>query len=129
MLTFLFTYSKTVGYVFFGGAISIYIVKSIIKSRRDAKFKPQAMVIDSGIALNQDRDRMIDDYYGNIAQVKPGFPLPKTSSSKDNSNEGSNDENMHTFQRKSKYEAGGVSAITRKRGDKLGYWSRRSNND
>ncbi|KAK5780125.1 hypothetical protein RI543_002667 [Arxiozyma heterogenica] len=120
---------KTVGYVFLGGALSIYIVKSIIKSKRDAKFKPQAMIDDYEVALNQSKDKMIDDYYANIAQVKPGFPLPKSASNKGNSNGGPNVENAHAFQRKSKYEAGGVSAVTRKRGDKLGFWNRRSNND
>lgn len=89
------------------------------------------MVQDYDGVLNQDRDKMIADYYANIAQVKPGFPLPKPSSNNNNNNNGRdlNNKNEHTFQRKSEYEAGGVSAVTRKRGDKLGFWNRRSNNN
>ena len=59
------------------------------------------------------------DYYDNLAQVKPGFPLPKHG---DNSIDNSED---HGLARKSKYEGSGLSAVTRKRGDKLGFLDRR----
>lgn len=116
------------GYLLIGGGISIYIVKSIIKSRRDAKFKPEAMIKDIQYdkQLDQERDQFVQDYYSNIAQVKPGFPLPKHAL-KDSTDPNANESN--SFQRKSKYEAGGVSAVSRKRGDKLGFWDRGHKDD
>ncbi len=82
--------------------------------------------IEYNKSLDHERDQFAQDYYSNIAQVKPGFPLPKNAL-KDSSDPNATEEN--TFHRRSKYEAGGVSAITRKRGDKLGFWDRRNKDD
>lgn len=71
-------------------------------------------------------DNFVADYYANIAKVKPGFPLPQHAL-KDGSTADKDDENV--FHRKSKYEAGGVSAMSRKRGDKLGFLDRRNKDD
>lgn len=51
-------------------------------------------------------------YYDNVALVKPGFPLPRGQQS----DEG---------ERKSEYEGSGMSVMSRKRGDKLGFMNRR----
>ncbi|CAI4038242.1 SMKI04G5845 [Saccharomyces mikatae IFO 1815] len=102
---------KNLLYISAAGITSIFIVKTIVKSRRDAKFIPKA---------RGNSDEMNErDYYDNLAQVKPGFPLPKHG---DNSIDNSED---HGLARKSKYEGSGLSAVTRKRGDKLGFLDRR----
>ncbi|CAI1851153.1 hypothetical protein SEUBUCD646_0B04890 [Saccharomyces eubayanus] len=104
---------KNLLYISAAGIASIYIVKTIVKTRRDAKFTPQARGKNGEL-----KER---DYYDNLAQVKPGFPLPKQAN---NNADGSED---HGLVRKSKYEGSGLSAATRKRGDKLGFLDRRGN--
>ncbi|CCK69574.1 Coi1p KNAG_0C04730 [Huiozyma naganishii CBS 8797] len=100
---------KSILYVSVAGILSIYISKSIIRRRREAKFQPNAKM------AADEHDRNNNTYYDNLAQVKPGFPLPKEDGS--------------VPERKSKYEAGGISAVSRKRGDKLGFWDRRRDDD
>ncbi|CAI4059092.1 Coi1p SKDI_04G5925 [Saccharomyces kudriavzevii IFO 1802] len=103
---------KNLLYISTAGIASIYIVKTIVKTRRDAKFIPKARG-DNGEVSER-------DYYDNLAQVRPGFPLPKQN--------GNNiDPECHGLVRKSKYEGSGLSAATRKRGDKLGFLDRRRN--
>lgn len=105
---------KNLLYISGVGVLSLVIVKSIVRARRDAKFKPHALVGDEASSAQ--------DYYDNLAQVKPGFPLPKKL---DKDEEFSIVDAATT--RKSKYEAGGVSAVTRRRGDRLGFLDRRNN--
>lgn len=62
-----------------------------------------------------------DDYYSNVGQIRPGFPIPKKQASRF---EMEDDEHI---ERKSKYEGPGLSALARKRGDKLNYFARRKN--
>lgn len=100
-------------YISAAGIASIYVVKTVVKSRRDAKFIPKARG-NNGEANEK-------NYYDNLAQVKPGFPLPKHEDDNINSSED------HGLVRKSKYEGSGLSAVTRKRGDKLGFLDRRRN--
>lgn len=126
MILIWFQYSKTVGYLLLGGGISIYIVKTIIKSRRDSRFKPEELIQQYNNSLDSERDQFEKDYYSNIAQVRPGFPLPQNAL-KDSLDPNATEEN--TFQRRSKYEAGAVSHVSRKRGDKLGFWDRRNKDD
>ncbi|CAI4057476.1 hypothetical protein SUVZ_02G4950 [Saccharomyces uvarum] len=102
---------KNLLYISAAGIASIYIVKTIVKTKRDAKFTPQARGKNEKV---QERD-----YYDNLAQVKPGFPLPKQV------NNSVDDSKDHGLLRKSKYEGSGLSAATRKKGDKLGFLDRR----
>ncbi|CCD22599.1 Coi1p NDAI_0A04430 [Naumovozyma dairenensis CBS 421] len=91
---------------------SIYTVKSIVRKRREAKFTPKALALSRKTA----EENTLSDYYDNLAQVKPGFPIPKP---KDDSS------STNILPRKSVYEASSPSVITRKRGDKLGFLDRR----
>lgn len=101
-----------------GTFISIYTIKYINNKRRDDKYKPLAMIPNVSNGTNSANEKW--DYYDNLAQIKPGFPIRDPRKKLDG-----NDENE--FKRKSKYEAGGVAAVTRKRGDRLGFWNRRQN--
>ncbi|CCH58063.1 hypothetical protein TBLA_0A02640 [Henningerozyma blattae CBS 6284] len=109
---------KTVLYVTLLGVGAVAISKTIIRSRRDSKFKPYAISGENQLG-NKDE---VKDYYNDIAHIKPGFPLPK-----DYSNDSKNDESDRNvqFTRKSEYEGGGLSVLSRKGGDKLGFWDRR----
>lgn len=82
------------------------VVKSIVRGRREAKFIPSAMV-----SSKNGEDQALG-YYDNVALVKPGFPLPQGQQS----DEG---------KRKSEYEGSGMSVMSRKRGDKLGFMDRK----
>lgn len=95
--------SKNAIYLSVFGILSVVLVKSIIRERRDAKFNPHAR--------DAPANRSDVDYYENLAQVKPGFPLPSDASSQE---------------RKSEFEGAGLSYLSRKRGDKLGFLDRRS---
>ncbi|KAL3231455.1 putative mitochondrial outer membrane protein [Nakaseomyces bracarensis] len=101
------------------GVLSVVLVKAVVRSQRDAKYKPEAL-INGG-------DPNSDGYYDNLAQVKPGFPIPKRRAQADDEYDLELSDAATT--RKSKYEAGGVSAMTRKRGDRLSLFSRNRNND
>lgn len=92
---------KNILYLTAAGAFSVILVKTIIRSQRDAKFIP----------LAKDQGAEGGDYYSNVANVKPGFPLPADAASSD---------------RKSEFEGSGLSYRSRKSGDKLGFWDRRS---
>ncbi|CCF58522.1 hypothetical protein KAFR_0E03710 [Kazachstania africana CBS 2517] len=100
------TVGKSVLYAFGIGIAAIFISKSIIRDRRDKHFITAARVMKDN---EDDKNR---DYYDNVALVRPGFPLPREE---------------QTLKRKNRYEGTGVSAATRKRGDKLGFWDRRNN--
>lgn len=97
------------------GIGSIYLAKVVIKRRRDAKFQPKAIYSNKPGTMGdlKNKDPSVS-YYENLAQVKPGFPIHKDGEDK-------------VPARKSKYEASGLSAVTRKRGDKLGFLDRRRN--
>lgn len=105
--------SKNLLYISAAGIASIYVVKTIVKARRDAKFIPKAR--GNNGEVNE------KNYYDNLAQVKPGFPIPKDGGDNIDCSED------HQLVRKSKYEGSGLSAVTRKRGDKLGFLDRRRN--
>lgn len=82
---------------------SVVIAKTVIRGEKVSKFNPQTV----GEEPATDKDK----YYSNLAQVQPGFPLKKQK------------EEIH---RKSEFEGAGLSYVTRKRGDKLGFLDRRS---
>lgn len=96
-----------------GTFLSIYTIKYINTKRRDDKYKPEARITDRMKSSDKKWD-----YYDNLAHIKPGFPIKDP---RDMANESD-------FKRKSKFEAGGVAAVTRKRGDRLGFWDRKDEN-
>lgn len=109
---------RNVLYISAVGVFSVVVVKAIVRSQRDAKYKPQALINGEN---NND-----ESYYDNLAQVKPGFPIPKKKQASD---EFDLELSEAATTRKSKYEAGGISAMTRKRGDRLGLFSRRNDDE
>lgn len=109
---------RTVLYVSAVGVFSVVVVKAIVRSQRDAKYKPHELIDGQG---NRN-----DGYYDNLAQVKPGFPIPKKTQASD---EFDLELSEAATTRKSKYEAGGISAMTRKRGDRLGFLNRINKDD
>ncbi|KAH3900265.1 uncharacterized protein SCODWIG_01727 [Saccharomycodes ludwigii] len=123
------TVAKGVGYLTAVGILSVFISKAIINRRRDEQFKPA--VRSKGKLDNkkdtEDTDEDINEkYYANLANVKPGFPLPNQQSQQREQNESVNLplQNKKENQRKSEFEGAGLSYLTRKRGDKLGFFSR-----
>lgn len=108
LLTFYRGYSKNILYVSIAAVASLTVVKGIIKARKEAKFTSAAMA-----QYNAD-DQKSKEYYANSADVKPGFPLPRSESE------------FETHKRKSKYEGTGMSVLSRRRGDRLGFFDRRS---
>lgn len=83
------------------------VVKGIIRSKKEARYTPPAL------ARGKNDSEQSKEYYDNLADVKPGFPLPKD-----------NPEDQST--RKSQFEGSGMSVLSRKRGDRLGFIDRRS---
>lgn len=98
---------RNVVYLTATGIASVVIVKSIVRMRRDEQFRPGAA------SALPEGGSSADHYYSNLASVKPGFPLPRDEQDDD------------SFKRKSKYEGNGMSAATRRAGDKLGFLDRR----
>ncbi|SCU93429.1 LAMI_0E14334g1_1 [Lachancea mirantina] len=90
---------KNAAYLCGFAILSVLAVKAAIRGRRDAQF-------DRFGEKSQGRD----DYYKNLANVRPGFPISQAD-------DGSG--------RKSDFQGSGLSYLSRKRGDKLGFWDRR----
>ncbi|SJM84388.1 uncharacterized protein ZBIST_1623 [Zygosaccharomyces bailii] len=82
---------------------SVVVVKSTVRNKKEARYSTSATANSS--AENS------GGYYDNIAQVRPGFPLPQN-------------QNSEHQERKSVYEGPGMSRASRKKGDKLGFFDR-----
>lgn len=102
----LYSTSKNIIYVSIGAVASVLVVKTVVRSRREAKYSPSVMA-----SSGEDSTRS-DQYYDNLAQVKPGFPLPKQ-------------QQAEPTERKSEFEGPGMSVLSRKRGDRLGFFDRK----
>lgn len=97
---------RNFAYLCIGLTASIVIVKTVVRDAKVSKFDPQN--------LSGDEKKDADSYYANPALVKPGFPMKK-------------EEETTEIKRKSEFEGAGLSYNTRKRGDRLGFLDRRSN--
>ena len=78
----------------------VLLTKTIIRNRKDKQFLPAARQLGDGTE--------VEDPYGNIAAIKPGFPMQQEQRP-----------------RKSEFEGAGLSYRTRKSGDRLGFFDRR----
>ncbi|SCV06084.1 LANO_0H21748g1_1 [Lachancea nothofagi CBS 11611] len=87
-------------YLVGGLIVSIFVSKKLINSNKKTQFNRM-----------QEQATSKEDYYKNSAHVKPGFPLPAG-------------ELQDT--RKSEFEGSGLSYLSRKGGDKLGFMDRKS---
>lgn len=94
---------KNVIYLSLTAIAGVIVAKTMIKERRISQFSPHMR------GLPQEDS---STYYDNFAQVKPGFPLPQTGESAG-------------YERKSEFEGSGLSYMSRKRGDRLGFLDRR----
>lgn len=94
---------KNIVYLCTSLTASVIIVKTLIRDRKASTFSPQQIAKEK-----QDGDY---DYYSNIAEVRPGFPLKKADAASE-TNTG--------------FEGTGLSYMTRKHGDRLGFLDRRS---
>lgn len=98
--------SKNIIYVSIGAVASVLVVKGVVRSRREAQYTPSAM------AKHDEEKTKTNGYYDNLAQVKPGFPLPSHKQE-------------DVAERKSEFEGPGMSVLSRKRGDRLGFFDRK----
>lgn len=81
------------------------MVKGVVRSRREAQYSPSAVA-------NHEEQSKTAGYYDNLAQVRPGFPLPSQKQTE-------------AIERKSEFEGPGMSVLSRKRGDRLGFLDRK----
>lgn len=109
--------SKNIFYISAIGLSSIFISKSIIKRKKLEKFNPTSK--DNAEKYLSHKIDQETDYYANLATVRPGFPLPKS--------ENTTNDSTAKYERKSKYEGSGMSVLSRKSGDRLGFLDRRNN--
>lgn len=86
-------------YLIGGLAVSIYVTKKLTNANKVTQFDRM-----------QEKAKTKEDYYKNSANVRPGFPIPAESSQE---------------ARKSEFEGVGLSYLSRKRGDKLGFMDRK----
>ncbi|SCU95039.1 LAME_0F10440g1_1 [Lachancea meyersii CBS 8951] len=90
-------------YLVGGLIVSVFVTKKLVNSNKQIQFdRMQAEEITK------------ENYYKNLANIKPGFPLPAEDSSD---------------VRKSEFEGRGLSYLSRKGGDRLGFLDRRSGSD
>ncbi|KAG0677868.1 hypothetical protein C6P41_003120 [Kluyveromyces marxianus] len=95
---------RNFAYLCIGLTASVVIVKTVVRDSKVSKFDPQNLASAQTSAE--------DAHYANLAEIKPGFPLKK------------GDEESQ-IKRKSEFEGAGLSYVTRKRGDRLGFLDRR----
>lgn len=94
--------SRNAACLFAVAVASVVVVKSNVRNKKEARYSPPA------VANSAANGR---EYYDNIAQVRPGFPLPQH-------------QKQEQHERKSVYEGTGMSRESRKKGDKLGFFDR-----
>ncbi|QLQ78227.1 hypothetical protein HG537_0A04740 [Torulaspora globosa] len=97
---------KNIVYVAIGAIASVLVVKAVVRSKREANYSPSA------VANHQEDNAKTAGYYDNLAQVRPGFPLPS-------------ERPVEPIERKSEFEGPGMSVLSRKRGDRLGFFDRK----
>ncbi|SCU79903.1 LADA_0B03928g1_1 [Lachancea dasiensis] len=94
---------RNVVYLVGGLIASIFVTKTLVGANKQTQFDRM-----------KEKAASKEDYYKNSAHVKPGFPLPG--------------ENLATS-RKSEFEGAGLSYLSRRGGDRLGFMDRRSGSD
>ncbi|SCU83851.1 LAFA_0D06260g1_1 [Lachancea sp. 'fantastica'] len=90
-------------YLVGGLIVSVFLTKKLVSDNKQTQF--DRMKAD---AITK------ENYYKNLANVKPGFPLPAEDSAES---------------RKSEFEGPGLSYLSRKGGDRLGFLDRKSGRD
>ncbi|CEP60289.1 Coi1p LALA0_S01e07294g [Lachancea lanzarotensis] len=87
-------------YLVGGLIVSVFATKKLVSDNKQTQFdRKKAEEITK------------ENYYKNLANVKPGFPLPAEELAE---------------ARKSEFEGRGLSYLSRKGGDRLGFFDRRS---
>ncbi|QLL30659.1 hypothetical protein HG536_0A04750 [Torulaspora globosa] len=97
---------KNVIYVSIGAIASVLVAKRVVRSKKEAQYSPSAS------ANHEEHKAGTEGYYDNLAQVRPGFPLPSQKQTE-------------AIERKSEFEGPGMSVLSRKRGDRLGFLDRK----
>ncbi|CUS21840.1 LAQU0S04e01992g1_1 [Lachancea quebecensis] len=88
-------------YLIGGLAVSVYVTKKLTRANKVTQFDRM-----------QEKAKNEEEYYKNLAHVRPGFPITADGSKE---------------ARKSEFEGSGLSYLSRKGGDRLGFLDRKNN--